>query len=121
MKAFFIILITCVIMVTGIIYNSIYVQNFSAYVEEQLISLEFNDEALTQKLSAFTSFAKDAMKKVELTIPRNKTESAQDYIDLLNLHALNQERDEFEKTRVLLINLFKEIGDLQKVDLSNIF
>ena len=120
MKAFFIILTICVIMVSGIIYNSIYVQNFATDAQEQLSSISFDDKDLPQRLSSFTSFTEKMLKKVEFAIPHTKTELAEDYLDLLNLHASSEERSEFEKTRVLLMNLFKEIGDLQKTDLSNI-
>ena len=91
MKAFFLILTTCVIMVAGIIYNSTYVQNFSSDAQEQLSSIDFDGEDRDQRLSSFTAFAQETLKKVEFAIPHTKTELAEDYLDLLNLHASSGE------------------------------
>lgn len=120
MKAFFIITAACVLMLTGITLNSIYVRDFSESAHEQLSHIDFDSENRIEKLSDLTAFTQKHLKRIEFAVPHTKSSLIKDHLDLLNEYAKSGERSEFQKTRILLMNLLKEIGELEKTALFNI-
>lgn len=120
MKAFFIITIACSVMLAGIVFNSMHVRKFSDDAQAQLNSIDFNDTNCKEQISVLTAFTEKHLKRIEFAIPHTKSSQIKDHLDLLNEYVASGEKSEFEKTRILLINLLKEIGELEKTALFNI-
>lgn len=120
MKAFFIITAACAAMLAGIVFNSIYVRNFSDEAQAQLRQMDFSAENCEEQLTALTAFTESCLRRIEFAIPHTKSALIKDYLDLLREHTASGERSEFEKTRILLTNLLKEIGELEKAAFFNI-
>ena len=120
MKTFFIITAACSVMLAGIAFNSRYVRKFADDAQAQLNRIDLGDENCEEQISSLTAFTENHLKRVEFAIPHTKSALINDYLALLRMHAANGERSEFEKTRILLTNLLKEIGELEKAALFNI-
>ena len=122
MKAFYIITLAFCFILAGSILNSATITKFTQDANEALTSLEFSDsQDFLDAVSDTASFLTDGAKKIDFSVPNNKTKSLIDYAELLKVHATHGNREDFEETRVLLINQLNEIRDDEKLTFLSVF
>ena len=122
MKAFYIIALAFCFVLAGAILNSSAINKFTKEASSLIEALEFSDsQDFSDKVSNTTSFLTDGAKKIDFSVPNNKTKSLIDYAELLKVHAAHGSREDFEEVRVLLINQLNEIRDDEKLTFLSVF
>lgn len=122
MKTFYITAITFCLVLTGAILNSSAITKFTQEANKELSSLEFSSsEEFLEKVGSTAKFLTDGAKKIDFSVPNNKTKALIDYAELLKVHAANGSREEFDETRVLLINQLNEIRDDERLTFLSVF
>ena len=121
MKAFYIIAATFIIMVGLISFNAKYVARFSEDSIKKIEAIDYFDvDVGEKKLTALVGNIEHGIEKMDFSIPRKKADALRDHSELLLTRFRLRDQSEFEATKSLLINLFKDIGRLEKIDISNI-
>ena len=120
MKAFYIIIIICTIAVIGTLANSIYVRRFSEEARLELKQIDFDSESAAEQVEAFSSYTKEHLKRIEFSIPRNKSDEILNHLSSMLIQQQTQNRHGFELSRVLLDNLLEEIAKLEEISFENL-
>ena len=121
MKAFYIIIIACTVLVIGIAVNRGYVHNFTEEARIELSDISFESEDSETRLSDFTKSLKAHIRKAEFSISKDKSDSINDYLSLMESQLKTKNKLDFEGTKVMLDNLLKQIAELEEISLSNLF
>ena len=120
MKAFYIVIATCALLIGGIILSRQYVYKFTNEARLELSDIDFESEDAQAKLSLFSKSLKEHIKKVEFSISRDKSDSINDYLSLMELQLKTRNKLHFEETKITLDNLLKQIWELEEVCLANL-
>ena len=82
MKAFYIITLAFCFILAGSILNSATITKFTQDANEALTSLEFSDsQDFLDAVSDTASLLTDGAKKIDFSVPNNKTKSLIDYAE----------------------------------------
>ena len=121
MKAFYIILVTLLALIIIILSCGSYVRSFSKSTVTMLQELHFYtlSEHETQ-LYTLKSKVDNFLSKAEFTITRERSDTLRDYTTLLIIQAEQGNEYEFEATKALLINLLKDIAELESLKLNSL-
>lgn len=121
MKAFYIVTAVCALLICGIIVSRIYVYNFTNEARTQLSRIEFEDKDAESKFLIFSKSLNERIKKAEFSISKDKSDSINDYLSLMESQLKNNDKFGFEETKILLDNTLKQIWELEELSLSNLF
>ena len=120
MKEFWITLILFIIILGGVIANSIYVSAVSQSLEDfaEEMNYERDSEALLDELQGFWSKHK---KFIALSVDTPQIDSVEKIIMSLRLAHERRENFEFEKYRLHLFEASREIARLENLSLQTVF
>ncbi len=122
MKAFYIIIIVLLLMLGLILYYSAYIRNFA---EEAIITLENahipSSQNSKNEMFDLQASIENFLTKAEFALTRKKSDTLRDYATLLVIQADTGNIYEFEATRSLTVNLLKNMADLERASLKNLF
>ena len=119
MKAFYIILIILMIMLFAILACGARIKSFTENATEKLQTITLSESA-EGELEEFKASVDDFIKEVEFAISRKRSDLIRDYSSLLIIQAKQGNVYEFEATKALLINLLKDVSELESFRLKSL-
>ena len=120
MKVFYIIMLVLFIMVGGILFNKVRVNEFTAEAIDKLYSIETDSNDFAQKTKYITDEILSELKKYEFSISQKKINTIRGQARLLIVQSEMNNFLDFEETRELLIAQLTEIDEGERISFSNI-
>ena len=121
MRAFYIIMIACALLIGGIALNRGYVRKFTSEARAELSKISFESADAKTKISNLSKSLNDHIKRVEFSISKDKSDSINDYLSLMESHLKTESKTDFEEARLMLDNLLKQIWELEEISFRNLF
>ena len=118
MKTFLFAVILFALMLSFITYNYIYIRSASEELSGIAESLDIND---TEKLSELIAIWEEKHPFISLSTEESKEQSIEDLLSSLSVYSKNQNTDEFEHTKALLVNAFRALAAFETFSLHDIF
>ncbi len=118
MKVFAFAVILLALMLAFVSYNYIYVRSASDELAELTLSLTQDD---TDGINKLTSLWEEKHPFVSISTEESKEENISDLLSALSVYARSGNTDEFERTRALLVNAFRELAAFETFSIHDIF
>ncbi len=118
MKVFAFAVILFALMLAFITYNYIYVHKASDELTKLTMSLTQDD---TDGIAELTSLWEEKHPFISISTEETKEEDIEDLLSALSVYGESGNTDEFERTRALLVNAFRELAAFETFSIHDIF
>ena len=114
MKSFIAATILFCLLIGIIIINSIYTKKIAEELEDKILALDFENE-ITDDIDSIQKYWKKKEKVIGISVGFKEIDKTSELIIALKVHYQYQNREEFEKAKLLLIDVIDEITRLEKL------
>jgi len=116
MKSFVLTVILFCLLISVIVINSLYTKNIANEIEKKITDLDFEEE-ITDELNEIQEYWEKQEKIVGISVGFKEIDKTCELIISLKTYYQYQNKQEFERVKLLLLDVIEEITRLEKFNL----